>query len=213
MWLASRSYLAHHNAHHLIFGRWSRAAGFNIRQRNLLRDALGAWPACSRTDLGGPRGLVTSIWSNASEFIVGCLGHGAVIHACTIEDDCLVGMGATVLDGSQVRHALLVPTSFVHACKELPNRNPTKALTTKSVPRPHTCGVNLYSFSITPISLGMDSALPLLQSFWQQSPVPTCEPSLGQCLICRMWERRAGEEGFYCSSRRIGHARHRRPHR
>lgn len=47
-----------------------------------------------------------------------------MIHACTIEDDCLIGMGATVLDGSQVCHALLIPTNFMHACKELSDRNP-----------------------------------------------------------------------------------------
>ncbi len=27
------------------------------------------------------------------------IGHNAVIHACTLEDGCLVGMGATILDG------------------------------------------------------------------------------------------------------------------
>jgi carbonic anhydrase/acetyltransferase-like protein (isoleucine patch superfamily) len=31
------------------------------------------------------------------------IGHGAVIHACTIEDDCLIGMHATVLDGAVVK--------------------------------------------------------------------------------------------------------------
>lgn len=31
------------------------------------------------------------------------IGHGAVIHACTIEDLCLIGMHATVLDGATVR--------------------------------------------------------------------------------------------------------------
>jgi len=30
------------------------------------------------------------------------VGHAAVIHACTIEDECLIGMGATVLDGARV---------------------------------------------------------------------------------------------------------------
>lgn len=30
------------------------------------------------------------------------IGHGAIIHACTIEDECLIGMGATVLDGSVI---------------------------------------------------------------------------------------------------------------
>ncbi len=36
------------------------------------------------------------------------VGHGAVIHACTIGDACLVGMRATVLDGAIIaRHCLL----------------------------------------------------------------------------------------------------------
>jgi carbonic anhydrase/acetyltransferase-like protein (isoleucine patch superfamily) len=30
------------------------------------------------------------------------IGHGAIIHACTIEDECLIGMGATVLDGARI---------------------------------------------------------------------------------------------------------------
>jgi len=31
------------------------------------------------------------------------IGHGAVVHACTIEDCCLIGMHATVLDGATVK--------------------------------------------------------------------------------------------------------------
>ena len=31
------------------------------------------------------------------------VGHGAILHACTIEDACLIGMHATVLDGAIVR--------------------------------------------------------------------------------------------------------------
>lgn len=27
------------------------------------------------------------------------IGHAAIIHACTIEDECLIGMGATLMDG------------------------------------------------------------------------------------------------------------------
>jgi len=38
------------------------------------------------------------------------IGHGALVHACTIGDGCLVGMGATVLDG-----AVLEPGSVVAA--------------------------------------------------------------------------------------------------
>ena len=36
------------------------------------------------------------------------VGHAAVLHACTIEDACLIGMHATVLDGARVcRHAMI----------------------------------------------------------------------------------------------------------
>jgi len=27
------------------------------------------------------------------------VGHGVILHGCTVEDDCLIGMGATLLDG------------------------------------------------------------------------------------------------------------------
>lgn len=30
------------------------------------------------------------------------IGHGAVVHACTIGDECLVGMGAIILDGAVI---------------------------------------------------------------------------------------------------------------
>jgi gamma-carbonic anhydrase len=30
------------------------------------------------------------------------IGHAAIIHACTIGDECLIGMGATILDGAKI---------------------------------------------------------------------------------------------------------------
>lgn len=42
------------------------------------------------------------------------IGHAAVIHACTLEDCCLVGMNATVLDGAVVgRHAMVAAGALV----------------------------------------------------------------------------------------------------
>lgn len=36
------------------------------------------------------------------------IGHGAIVHACTIGDACLIGMNATVLDGAHVgRHSMI----------------------------------------------------------------------------------------------------------
>ncbi|WP_026553755.1 gamma carbonic anhydrase family protein [Arthrobacter sp. 35W] len=36
------------------------------------------------------------------------VGHGAVVHGCTVEDDCLIGMGATVMNGAVIGAGSLV---------------------------------------------------------------------------------------------------------
>ena len=36
------------------------------------------------------------------------IGHGAIVHACTIEDECLIGMAATVLDRARIGTRSLV---------------------------------------------------------------------------------------------------------
>ncbi len=41
------------------------------------------------------------------------IGHGAVVHGCTIEDDCLIGMGATVLNRAVVGAGSLVAAGAV----------------------------------------------------------------------------------------------------
>ncbi|HNP15389.1 MAG TPA: gamma carbonic anhydrase family protein [Terrimesophilobacter sp.] len=47
-------------------------------------------------------GIPTTIGSGVS------VGHGAVVHGCTIEDDCLIGMGATVMNGAVIGAGSLV---------------------------------------------------------------------------------------------------------
>jgi len=46
---------------------------------------------------GKPGGFATVIGEDVT------IGHAAVIHACVIEDACLIGMGATVLDGATIK--------------------------------------------------------------------------------------------------------------
>ncbi|MFE6965908.1 gamma carbonic anhydrase family protein [Agromyces sp. NPDC057679] len=41
------------------------------------------------------------------------VGHGAVLHGCTVEDDCLIGMGATVLNGAVIGEGSLVAAGAV----------------------------------------------------------------------------------------------------
>jgi len=36
------------------------------------------------------------------------VGHGAIVHGCTIGDDCLIGIGATVLDGASIGSGSIV---------------------------------------------------------------------------------------------------------
>ena len=36
------------------------------------------------------------------------IGHAAIIHACVIEDECLIGMGATILDGAVIGHHSII---------------------------------------------------------------------------------------------------------
>ena len=41
------------------------------------------------------------------------VGHGALVHGCTIEDEVLVGMGATVLNGARIGRGSLVAAGTV----------------------------------------------------------------------------------------------------
>ena len=58
------------------------------------------------------------------------VGHGAVLHACTVEDACLIGMHATVLDGAIVRRhgfvgaGCLVPPGKIVGAGEMWLGNP-----------------------------------------------------------------------------------------
>ncbi|MCW5559687.1 MAG: gamma carbonic anhydrase family protein [Verrucomicrobiae bacterium] len=36
------------------------------------------------------------------------IGHSAIVHACTVADECLIGMGATILDGAVIGAQSLV---------------------------------------------------------------------------------------------------------
>ena len=41
------------------------------------------------------------------------IGHGAVVHGCVIEDDCLIGMGATILNRAVIGAGSLVAAGAV----------------------------------------------------------------------------------------------------
>lgn len=49
------------------------------------------------------------------------VGHGAVIHACEIEDECLIGMNSTILDGARIgKQSIVAAGSLVPAGMMIP---------------------------------------------------------------------------------------------
>lgn len=41
------------------------------------------------------------------------VGHSAIVHACVVEDDCLIGMGSVILDGSVIGRGSLIAAGAV----------------------------------------------------------------------------------------------------
>ena len=49
------------------------------------------------------------------------VGHGAILHACTIEDEVLVGMGATILDGVKIgKNSIIGANALVTGGTQIP---------------------------------------------------------------------------------------------
>lgn len=52
------------------------------------------------------------------------VGHGAILHSCTVEDGCLIGMGATLLDGCVIGAGSIVGAgTLVPPGKRIPPRS------------------------------------------------------------------------------------------
>lgn len=52
------------------------------------------------------------------------VGHGAIIHGCTIEDEVLIGMGATVMDHAVIgTHSLVGAGALITSETEVPPRS------------------------------------------------------------------------------------------
>ena len=62
------------------------------------------------------------------------IGHGAIVHGCTVEDNVLIGMGAIVLDGAVIeKNCIIGAGSLVTQAKVIPEGslafgNPAKVI-------------------------------------------------------------------------------------
>jgi carbonic anhydrase/acetyltransferase-like protein (isoleucine patch superfamily) len=52
------------------------------------------------------------------------IGHGAIVHGCTIGDNSLIGMGTTVLNGARIgRNCLIGANALITEGKEIPDNS------------------------------------------------------------------------------------------
>jgi carbonic anhydrase/acetyltransferase-like protein (isoleucine patch superfamily) len=112
-----------------------------------LGDEASVWFGCVlRGDIGSIRiGARTNVQDlvcmhltdGVSVTVVGAdvtIGHGAILHGCTVGDRCLIGMGSILLDnavigeGSLVAAGSLVPPRMVVPPRSLVRGNPAKVL-------------------------------------------------------------------------------------
>jgi carbonic anhydrase/acetyltransferase-like protein (isoleucine patch superfamily) len=90
-------------------------AGSNVQEHSMLH-----------TDMGYP----LTIGANCT------IGHGAILHGCTIGDNTLIGMGAIVLNGAKIgKNSLVGAGALVTEGREFPDNslivgNPAKAIRT-----------------------------------------------------------------------------------
>ena len=59
-----------------------------------------------------PGGFALSIGDDVT------VGHNVVLHACTVEDSCLIGMGSVVLDGAVIKKGTMIGAGSVVSPKK-----------------------------------------------------------------------------------------------
>jgi carbonic anhydrase/acetyltransferase-like protein (isoleucine patch superfamily) len=89
------------------------------------KDCSVWWSAVVRGDVNAIRigdrvniqdGAVIHCTFEKSETIIGndvSIGHNAIVHGCTVEDEVLIGMGAIIMDGAVVQKHVLVAAGAV----------------------------------------------------------------------------------------------------
>ena len=85
-----------------IIGDVSIKSGSSVWYNAVLRGDEGAICIGSNTNI---QDLVMVHVSKNTSTVIGdnvTVGHGAIIHGCTIEDNVLIGMGSIILDRAQI---------------------------------------------------------------------------------------------------------------
>ena len=114
--------------------RYWVAPDANVIGKVILGEDVGVW--FGATLRGDNEPIIVGARSNIQEGVVvhtdpgkpviigeGCtIGHGAIIHGCTIGNNSLVGMGATVLNGARIGAGCLIGAgALITEGKEIPD--------------------------------------------------------------------------------------------
>ena len=105
------------------------------------------WPGCVlRGDQGkisiGPEtsiqdGSIAHCTGGMSETIIGArctVGHRVVLHGCVVQDDCLIGMGAILLDNCEIGSGSIIGAgALVPVGKKIPPRSKVMGIPGKIV--------------------------------------------------------------------------------
>lgn len=92
-----------------LIGQVSVGAGSSVWPGVVMRADMGRISVGEDTSIQD--GTVVHLTEGFSETRVGnrvTVGHNVVLHGCTVEDECLIGMGAIVLDNASVGEGSLV---------------------------------------------------------------------------------------------------------
>ena len=86
------------------------------------------------------------------------VGHGAILHSCTVRDNTLIGMGAIVLNGAVVGRDCIVGAGALVPSGMVINRSPLKSLSVRSLLRKHSASLLAASIMVSRIKSDRSSS-------------------------------------------------------
>ncbi|MEL6349472.1 MAG: gamma carbonic anhydrase family protein [Myxococcota bacterium] len=109
----------------VIIGQVVLAAGVNVWPGVILRGDQGGIFIGEETNLQD--GTIAHATGGMSETHIGrrvTVGHRVILHGCVVEDECLIGMGAIVMDNARVgEHSIIGAGAVVTVGRPIPPRS------------------------------------------------------------------------------------------
>jgi carbonic anhydrase/acetyltransferase-like protein (isoleucine patch superfamily) len=105
-----------------VIGRVAIAEDANVWFHAVIRGDINEIRIGARTNIQD--GCILHVSDPPYSLTIGedvTVGHGAIVHGCTISDGCLIGMGAIILDGAKLgRCSLIAAGALVKERADIP---------------------------------------------------------------------------------------------